>query len=86
MEDIIDDSAFLVPELPFCIDSSEGAGLRVTELAWLIKWLKLGKVSPAAAAAATLGLSRGQLWGDKGIAGLVGVIRHGGRGELGGKP
>ena len=85
MEDITDSTFFVWGLDPFC-DSNEGAGLRVTELAWLIKWLKLGKVSPAAAAAATLGLSRGQLWGDKGIAGLVGVIRAGGRGELGGNP
>ena len=81
----MDSCLILACVTPFC-DSSDGAGLRVTELAWEIKWLKLGKVSPAAAAAATFGLSRGQLWGDKGIAGLVGVMRAGGRGELGGNP
>ena len=69
---------------PFCeCDSMDGAGLSVTEFAWLIRWLKLGKVS--AAAAATEGLSRGQAWGDNGMAGEVGVIR-GGLGLLGGSP
>ena len=47
-------------EPPFC-ESKDGAGLKVTELACEIKWLKLGKFSAAAAAAAvTLGLKRGQ--------------------------
>ena len=58
----------------------EGAGLRFTELVWEMSWLRLGKVSPRAAACT--GDNRGQGWGDNGTAGLVGVIR-GGRGVSG---
>jgi hypothetical protein len=65
-------AAVILGEPPLC-DSMEGAGLRVTELACEMRWLKLGNES--AAAAATLGLKRGQAWGDNGMAGDVGVIR-----------
>ena len=73
---------------PFC-DSKDGAGLNVTELACEIRWLKFGKVSPAAwpcPAGLTLGLSKGHAWGLRGMAGEVGVIKHGGRGLFGGIP
>lgn len=72
-------------EPPFW-DSMEGAGLRVTELACEIRWLRLGKpASEAAAAAAIEGLSRGQACGLSGMAGEVGVI-NGGLGLEGGMP
>ena len=56
-------------------ESSDGAGERVTELVWLIRWDKLGKVSEAEE------LRMGQCpWNGEGE---VGVIRPGGRGVRG---
>ena len=56
-------------------ESSDGAGERVTELVWLIKWDRLGKVSEAEE------LRIGQCpWKGEGE---VGVIRPGGRGVSG---
>lgn len=80
-------------EVPFC-DSIEGAGLRLTEPACEIKWVRVGRVSVTAADAeataawAAADRARGQGCGDNGTAGLVGVMR-GGRGVsglLGGNP
>ena len=56
-------------------ESSDGAGERVTELVWLIRWDKLGNVSEAEE------LRIGQ-WPWNG-EGEVGVIRPGGRGVRG---
>ena len=52
-----------------------GAGLRVTELVWLIRWDRFGNVSEAEL------FSRGQ-WLPKGL-GEVGVISPGARGVRG---
>ena len=73
---------------PFC-ESMEGAGLKVTEFAEDIRWLRLGNVSDATACAACAAADKsGHGWGDSGMAGDVGVI-NGGRGVkglFGGKP
>ena len=66
--------------LPPLVLSMLGAGDRVTELVWLIRWDRLGKVSEAEL------FSSGQ-WPEKG-EGEVGVMRPGARGvsgEEGGK-
>lgn len=57
-------------------ESREGAGDKVTELVWEIRWDKLGKVSDAEE------LRSGQ-WGLGNGEGEVGVIRPGGRGVRG---
>ena len=60
-------------ELPEA-ESSEGAGLSVTELVWEMRWDRLGKVSEAEE------LRRGQ---GEWAKGEVGVMRPGGRGGRG---
>ena len=73
---------------PFC-ESTDAAGLNVTEFADDIKWLRLGKVSDATACAACAAAAErsGHGWGESGMAGDVGVIKGGlgVRGLLGGK-
>ena len=62
---------------PFC-ESIDGAGLKVTEFADDIRWLRFGKVSDATACAACAAAdNKGHGCGESGMAGEVGGINGG---------